>query len=52
MRNVLSAKVNNSMIIRDSRNTGGEYVANISAKWEMLRPSGQPSRLRETALKT
>ena len=32
-RNVLSATVNASIIIRDSMSPGGEGVANVSAKW-------------------
>jgi hypothetical protein len=32
-RNVLPVKVNNSMIIRDSKSAGGQGVANVSAKW-------------------
>jgi hypothetical protein len=32
-RNVLSAKVNDSMIIRDSMNSGGKGISNVSAKY-------------------
>jgi hypothetical protein len=34
LRNVLSAKVNDSTIMRDSISLGGTGVSNISAKWE------------------
>jgi hypothetical protein len=32
-RNVLPAKVNDSMIIRNSMSLGGKGVAKVSAKW-------------------
>jgi hypothetical protein len=33
LRNVLSTKVNDIMVIRDSAHLGGKGVANVSAKW-------------------